>query len=615
VVFSFDGMTAAAVRAEQIRTLYRQSVPVLSTSLVNAIIVSATVWGSASRPLLLGWTGIMALMTVVRLWLRREFWRTSPGPEQARRWGSWFVAGSVTAGVLWGGSTLWVMDPRAPLSLILFTFVLGGMSAGAAGTISCYLPAFFGFLLPAILPLAARLFAVGGQPYLALGIMLVVYALAMAAVAHTANRSITAAFALRFENVELVDRLSRAQLSLEETNRTLEQRVAERSLALERQGEALRNAQRMEAVGRLAGGIAHDFNNLLTVVLGNTTRLLRESHDADTGAALEDVRSAASRGAELVRQLLAFSRRQRLAPSVLDLNEVVGELERLLAPLIGEAIELRIAPAAERLLVRADRGQLGQVLVNLATNARDAMPEGGKLLIATAGVEIAAGHPTLAPGRYAVLAVSDTGVGMEPDTRRRAFDPFFTTKALGKGTGLGLATVYGIVEQSGGRITLESEPGSGTRFDVYLPRLSEGEALAESQTPPPASGPHHAATIVVAEDEPMVRSVIKHVLEGAGHRILAAEDGEQALGLVLGHAGPIDLLISDIAMPKLDGHGLARQVREQRPGVRVLLISGHGWQAEAPASPSTTGIHFLQKPFSAELLLETVAGVLGSPRA
>jgi signal transduction histidine kinase len=607
-------MTASAVRAEQIRTLYRQSVPVLSTSLVNAIIVTVTMWGAASRPLLLVWTGVMAIMTVVRLRMRRSFWRISPGPEQAQRWGTAFVAGSITAGILWGGSTLWVMDPHRPLSLILITFVIGGMGAGAAGTISCYLPAFFGFLVPAIVPLAIRLLGTGGSLYLALGIMIVVYALAMAAVAITTNRSITQAFALRFENDDLVARLSRAQLSLEETNRTLEQRVAERSLALERQTEVLRNAQRMEAVGRLAGGIAHDFNNLLTVVLGNTTRLLRDPHEPETGAALEDVRSAASRGAELVRQLLAFSRRQRLAPSVLDLNDVVNELERLLTPLIGEAIELRAAPAAGRLLVRADRGQLGQVLVNLATNARDAMPEGGKLTITTAGVEIAAGHAALASGRYAVLSVSDTGIGMEPDTRRRAFDPFFTTKELGKGTGLGLATVYGIVEQSGGRITLESEPGSGTRFDVYLPRLAEDEVLEEprTRTPTPAPAPAHSrsATIVVAEDEPMVRSVIIHVLEGVGHRILSAEDGEQALALVLGHADPVDLLISDIAMPRLDGHGLARQVREQRPAVRVLLISGHGWQAEMPASPAVTGIDFLQKPFSAEVLLETVARVL-----
>jgi two-component system cell cycle sensor histidine kinase/response regulator CckA len=311
-----------------------------------------------------------------------------------------------------------------------------------------------------------------------------------------------------------------------------------------------------------------------------------------------------------VRQLLAFSRRQRLAPSVLDLNEVVDELERLLTPLIGEAIELDVGRAGERLLVRADRGQLGQVLVNLATNARDAMPEGGKLSITTAAVEIAAGHAALSAGRYALLSVSDTGVGMEPDTRRRAFDPFFTTKELGKGTGLGLATVYGIVEQSGGRITLESEPGRGTRFDVYLPRLAEDEVTAEPPTPTPAPAHGRLATIVVAEDEAMVRSVVTHVLEGVGHRILSAEDGEQALALVLGHPEPIDLLISDIAMPRLDGHALARQVREQRPAVRVLLISGHGWQAETPAVPAVTGIDFLQKPFSAEVLLETVARLL-----
>jgi two-component system, cell cycle sensor histidine kinase and response regulator CckA len=600
-------MTAALVRAEQIRTLYRQSLPVLLTSVVNAVIVSATLWSSASRRFLLGWTGLMALMTVIRLALRRAYWRKQPGPEDAGRWGAYFVVGSTVAGVLWGVAAFVLFDPSHAFAQILIPFVIGGMGAGAAGTISAYRPAFLAYLVPSVVPVACRMLAIGGPLYLAMGIMILVYAFAMWMVGRNLNRSITTAFELRFENEDLVERLSSVQLSLEETNRNLEQRVAERSLALEQHAEALRNAQRMEAVGRLAGGIAHDFNNLLTVVLGNASRLLHANLDASASTALEDVRSAATRGAELVRQLLAFSRRQRLCPIVLDLNQVVGELDRLLAPLIGANIELRFTVTPERPLVRADRSQLGQVLVNLVTNARDAMPEGGSITIATACARMPAGHPAIAPGEYAVLSVADTGVGIDPAIQPRVFDPFFTTKEQGKGTGLGLATVHGIVEQSGGHITLTSELGHGARFDVYLPRLPESERGESVLLPSVATREIRASTIVVAEDEALVRSVIMSSLEGAGHHVLGAENGERALELILQHVGQIDLLISDIVMPRLEGPELARRVRGARPAMRVLLISGHGW--DAPPDP---GIHFLQKPFTAEMLMQKVASVLAS---
>jgi two-component system cell cycle sensor histidine kinase/response regulator CckA len=603
---------SAAVRAEQIATLYRQSAPVLLSNVLNAVIVSATQWEAASRSFLTWWVLAMALMTAARIGLRHRYWQRRPGPEQAARWGTLSVLGSLSAGILWGTAAAVLFDPARPSSQILITFVIGGMGAGAAGTISCYPPAFVAYLVPSVAPLALRMFSLGHPLYLGMGMMTLVYFLAIAAVARITNRALTTAFRLRFENEILVERLSTAQLSLEETNQSLEQRVAERSLELERQGQALRDAQRMEAVGRLAGGIAHDFNNLLTIVLANISKLLRDEDQASPGrAALEDVRGAATRGAELVRQLLTFSRRQRAVPRVLDLNRTVAEVQRLLAHLLGERIELAVSTAAGPLLVNADASQLEQVVINLATNARDAMPEGGKVTITTAVAPVGQAHPLLAPGTYALLSVSDTGQGMDAETQRRAFDPFFTTKALGKGTGLGLATVHGIVHQNGGQIAIHSTPGRGTCFEVYLPVVLDGRL----EEPPSGTQALRArpATILVAEDEAIVRSVIVMALEGEGHQILAAKDGEGALALLKEHAHPIDLVITDVVMPGMGGPELARHVRAVRPDVRLLFISGYSWEAELPGDLGRDS-ELLEKPFTIEALLHRVALALARER-
>jgi two-component system cell cycle sensor histidine kinase/response regulator CckA len=604
------GMTGAAVRAEQIATLYRQSVPVLLSNVVNAAIVSATVWGEEHRRFLICWTAAMATMTLARIQLRRRYWACKPGPDQAVRWGRRYVAGSTVAGLLWGGAALVLFDPARPLSQMIVTFVIGGMGAGAAGTISCYLPAFFAYLIPSVAPLALRMFLLAQPLYLGMGTMTIVYGVAIAAVARITNRALSVAFRLRFENEGLVDRLSGAQLTLEESNQTLERRVAERSQELERQGEALRNAQRMEAVGRLAGGIAHDFNNLLTIMLANVTKLLRDDGLAPVNrTALEDVRGAASRGAALVRQLLTFSRQQRTTPRTLDLNRVVGEIERLLSRLVGEQIELAVTVDPEPLLVRADASQLEQVLVNLVTNARDAMPHGGKVTIATGSVEIGASDPRLPPGPWALITVSDTGSGMDAETQRRAFDPFFTTKGVGRGTGLGLATVHGIVHQNGGHVAVRSEPGQGTRFEIHLPRLRAREA--EAPIAPTAMVPDAApATIVLAEDEPIVRSVIALSLESQGHRVLTAKDGEEALHHLETYEGRVDLLISDVVMAGMGGPELARRARALRPALRLLLISGYSWDSDLQAAGE---IELLEKPFTMETLLARVAVVMARP--
>src|SRR6185436_1253802 len=463
-------MTEKAVRAEQVKTLYGQSVAVLAANLINAVIVSAVLWRSGPQPLLIAFTALIALMTAARIELRRRYRQAGPGVEDAQRWGRRFVIGSACAGLLWGAAGGLFFDASSAMSQLLITFVIGGMVAGAAGTLSCHPPAFIAFIVPSLAPLAARTFLAGDVPHLAMGCMLLVYGLALSMVARTTYRAIMEAFRLRFENDALVARLSESQANLQEVNRTLEQRVAERTATLEKQGEALRDARRMEAVGRLAGGIAHDFNNLLTVVFAQVSFLRSESHlDQKARAAVDDVEKVATRGAGLIRRLLAFSRQQRLAPRVLNLNQIVRDLQQLLAPIIGEHVEMRLELGAGTMAIKADPSQIEQVIVNLVTNARDAMPRGGTLTIATSQVP-AEGHATLPSGCYVVLSVTDTGVGMDEGTRQRAFEPFFTTKAAGRGWGLGLATVHGVVEQSGGHISVESEPGAGTEFKVYLPR-------------------------------------------------------------------------------------------------------------------------------------------------
>ncbi len=386
-----------------------------------------------------------------------------------------------------------------------------------------------------------------------------------------------------------------------------------------RLGEQLRLAQKMEAVGRLAGGVAHDFNNLLTVITGYSDILLDGlgSQDPRRGD-LEEIRKAAVSAAGLTRQLLAFSRQQVLEPRVLDVNAVLTSAEKLLKRLIGEDIELVAALQPQLGAVKADPGQLEQVIVNLAVNARDAMPDGGKLTIETANAVMdeayVRDHPLAKPGPYVMVAVSDTGVGMDEHTQRRMFEPFFTTKEAGKGTGLGLATVYGIVKQSGGFIWVYSEPGHGTTFKVYLPRVTE---TAEALTPraQPKESPRGTETVLLVEDAAAVRAVTRQVLERLGYVVLEAPDGKAAMHLATKHRGRIHLLLTDVVMPELGGRQLAEQLTALRPELRVLYVSGYTDDAVVRHGVLEAGIAYLQKPFTPEILGRRVREVLDAPQS
>jgi signal transduction histidine kinase len=415
----------------------------------------------------------------------------------------------------------------------------------------------------------------------------------------------------------MADELLKSRRELEVYSQTLESRVEERTRELSQAQDQLRQAQKMEAVGRLAGGVAHDFNNLLTAITGYSDLLMSDLAEGDPRRAdLEQIKHAADRAAGLTRQLLAFSRRQVLQPRVLDLNVVITDVEKMLRRVIGEDIDLVTIPGSALGRVKADPGQLDQVILNLAVNARDAMPEGGKLTIETANVELdgayALRHIAVRPGPYVMLAVSDTGCGMDAEILARLFEPFFTTKEVGKGTGLGLATVYGIVTQSGGSISVYSEPGRGTTFKMYLPRVKEAVetrvVVASPDTPVRGS-----ETILVVEDEEAVRSLARLVLERKGYTVLEARHGTEALRVSERHEGPIALVLTDLVMPGLGGRELAGRLATVRPDTKVLYMSGYTDNAIVHQGVLDAGAAFLSKPFTPDALARKVREVLDAP--
>jgi signal transduction histidine kinase/CheY-like chemotaxis protein len=405
-----------------------------------------------------------------------------------------------------------------------------------------------------------------------------------------------------------------AEEEVRRINEDLEERVARRTAERVALEDQLLQSQKMEAVGRLAGGVAHDFNNLLTVILGYNEMLRDQlSRDATEMEYAEEVRRAAERASALTNQLLAFSRRQVAVPRVVDLNEIVQTIDKMLRRIIGEDIQLEIRLASELPSVRVDPSHIDQVIMNLAVNSRDAMPQGGKLTIETAELELnqeyAGQHIGVQAGHYVMLAVSDTGSGMDADTCARIFEPFFTTKEKGKGTGLGLSIVYGIVKQNGGDILVYSEPGRGTAFKVYLPAvMAPAEAVVRGEDagrPAPAN-----ETILLVEDDPQVRSLTRTMLARLGYRVLEVESTGEALKIAYGNQGPLDLLLTDVVMPRMSGTDLARLVQTARPGVKVLYMSGYTDNGVIDQGMLAADTPFIQKPFTSTMLSRKVREVL-----
>ena len=379
--------------------------------------------------------------------------------------------------------------------------------------------------------------------------------------------------------------------------------------------QQLLHAQKTEAVGQLVGGVAHDFNNLLTAIISYAgLAMMKPPVEEGPIRFLQEIHRAAERAADLTRQLMVFSRRQMVEPTVVNLNDLVLDLHRMLPRLIGEDIELTIRPSTATSLVRVDPGQIDQVLINLAVNARDAMPDGGKLTMETANVTVEDDwkehKPEVTPGEYVSLAVSDTGTGMPEDVKRRIFEPFFTTKAPGKGTGLGLSTCYGIIKQNDGLISVESVPGEGTCFRIYLPRVKEAASSLPRRGQPDRLPPGRE-TLLLVEDEEAIREVVSTVLREQGYTVLEASNGVEALGVARGHTpGEIDLLLTDVVMPVMGGTELNKQLKELHPSARVLFTSGYPQDTVEHHGVLGVSVRFLQKPFTTGALAHRVREVL-----
>lgn len=396
--------------------------------------------------------------------------------------------------------------------------------------------------------------------------------------------------------------------------RETEKEKAEALTALQESQEQLRQAQKLEAVGRLAGGIAHDFNNLLTIIGGYSDLLLKSSTLGDNDREqLNEIDEAAQRAGSLVRQLLAFSRKQVLHPEVLNPNSLVTGIGRMLQRLIGEDIEIVARLDHEVGKINADAGQIEQVLINLVVNARDAMPRGGQITITTQNVDLDQSysdmHIAVTPGPYVMLAVSDTGTGMDAETQQHIFEPFFTTKEMGKGTGLGLSTIYGIVKQSGGNICVYSEIGKGTTFKIYLPRV---EAEVSTRREPHPREPNVAATetILLVEDEVRIRKLAANILTARGYYVLTAKNGAEAIDISSNHPGRIDLLLTDVVMPGMGGRDVADSIKLVRPQMRVLYMSGYTDDAILHHGVLERRTTFIEKPFTAHKLAKKVREVL-----
>jgi len=381
--------------------------------------------------------------------------------------------------------------------------------------------------------------------------------------------------------------------------------------------DRLLQAQKMEAVGRLAGGVAHDFNNMLTVIAGYNRMILDDLSPLDPlrGCA-EEVLKAADRAAALTRQLLAFSRRQVMQPCVMNVNATVVHTEKMLRRLIGEDVELVLSLPPDIGNIKADPNHIEQAIVNLALNARDAMPKGGRITVETANVHLdenyARTHMGVKPGDFVMVAVSDTGHGMDAETRRRLFEPFFTTKEKGKGTGLGLASVYGVVKQLGGDIWAYSEPGQGTTFKLYFPRIAETASLPPA-SPAEADRAPSTETILVVEDEEAVRDLTVKILRKLGHTVLAASGGAEAIEIAKSYSGPIALLLTDVVMPNMSGRQVADHLLKLRPELKVLYLSGYTDNTVVHHGVLEDGVEFLPKPFSREALARKIRDVLGTP--
>ncbi|TAJ09345.1 MAG: response regulator [Nitrospirae bacterium] len=608
---------APLVFADQVAVVYRGSRDASLVTVVNGLFIAYIQRDVIPTVVLAPCIAYLLVVALGRLGLAYRYWQAADRVAAAPLWHRRYVIVTGLLGIGWGitGSLLFPVDSIAHQMFLVF--VLAGMVSGAAAYLPASKPAFLCFVLPLLIPLTVRLLTMGDEVHLFMGLMAVLYGAALWATAWRTHVTIVASLNLRHENRELIAYLTDAKERAERLNTDLTAEIEQRrqtEAALKQSEEQLLQSQKMEAVGKLAGGIAHEFNNILQVIKGYCYFLLpglakQEALRRD----VEGIEQSADRAASLTNQLLAFSRRQVIMPRVLDFNAIIVEQHRMLDRLIGESIKLEVELAPDLPRVKADPAQIGQVLLNLVNNARDAMPKGGVVTIATSQLTLwenaGEAYPGIPRGAYVRLTVRDTGCGMQPEVLARIFEPFFTTKEVGKGTGLGLSTVYGLIAQTGGHIRVASQPGQGTCFTILLPAVVQAadELSPEKSSTGPLTG---TETILIAEDELAVRKVLRAALREKGYRVLEAEDGQAALQVCRDHAGPIHLAVVDLVMPTLGGQALVQRLVPRYPNLKVLYMSGYTDQPVDLRELSDANRAFLQKPFSSDLLLRTVRSLL-----
>lgn len=597
-----------SVDALRIAALYEHAPKVLAANLVNAGVVTAVLWSRVESATLLTWFFAMAAMVAVRGVLGTRF-RSGGPPAETVRWARRFTIGSLASGLLWGGGALLLFTPGDPAPQVLLAFVLGGMGAGASSSVASHLPAFYAFLVPALLPLSIRFAAQDGAFHWGMAAMLGLFGLLVTMIGRTTNSTLVKSYRLSLVNESLVRRLGDAHHELEDANVALEARVEVRTRELQEQRRGreeaekrLHQAQRLQAVGQLSGGIAHEFNNLLTVVVNSLEVIDAEPEAEGLPELVRQAKDAALRGGDLTRSLLAFSRREPVRSEVVVVGEAV---ERLTSTIVGatlpESIVLELAGLDSPSCAAVDPALLEAAVLNLVLNARDSMLDCGTLTISVRLRPIE-GEPPLGDGMYAEITVDDTGVGIEAETLERVLEPFFTTKAEG-GTGLGLSMVYGFAEQSGGAIQIESTPGVGTCARLLLPQVDAAPASAGSRRNAVPAG--HGETILLVEDDPFVRTLTVRSLKSLGYKTLQAESADAALELLAVHA-EVALVMTDVVMPgSMDGLALAREVGAHYPHLPVVLASGY---SDVPTDPESQ--HCLAKPYQRAELATTLADAL-----
>jgi signal transduction histidine kinase len=572
------------LRAEQIRSTYSHLPLTLSISVANSFLVGFVLTPVASFEIIVIWIGLIIAQSLLRIIARFLYFRADVRTQDSPWWGRAQAVGAGCSGILWGCAPL-LFGQLDDAHLLFVTLVIGGMCAGAATVDSAYSPIVAAFLVPALVPLAAKFLLAGDRPHATAGVLVCIFGVSLFAASQTFRRWFS--------------ETTMARVELNQANARLSNEISSR-----RSAEAkLHQLQKLEAIGRLTAGIAHDFNNLLMSISGSVGLItMRIASQSGCAPYIATIREAVERGTNLTRRLLAFGRKQSLSPRNVDINETLRGLEKLLHTTLGGYGYLVLKLDQRPVVAFVDGGEFENAVFNLVINARDAMPDGGVVTITTRNVELAGSETGTEGlrGKFAKIAVSDTGAGMSDAVRLQAFDPFFTTKGVGEGSGLGLSQVYGLMRQSGGTTEIESRIGQGTTVTMYLPQGAGDVAPQQSSQGESPVAASKGLCVLLLDDDAQVRQTLTAILDEAGYSVTSLGVAQDALALVRS-SKPIDAIVVDFAMPDMRGDQFAGEARSVRPGVPILFITGYADREFFDSEPWV-----LRKPFTAENLIRTI---------